>query len=171
MKNYSALIFLFVLSFVMASCDKDKDSEPTKQDLLMAKNWKVTAAKAKGTVNGSTIDLDYYNYLVDCQKDNFLKFNTNSIVIVDEGALKCTPTAPQTTQGNWSLTENATTGDILMVNGNILLSYGLVNNSARNLKILTLNNQTLKATFDESVTVPGFPVAVPATIELTFTAQ
>jgi len=170
MRNYSSLIFLFILTLVMAGCEKDKDAEPTKEELLMAKNWKITAVKINGTVNGTAGEVDYYNYLIACQTDNFLKFNTGGVVVVDEGAAKCAPTAPQTTQGTWSLKENAT-GDILTIGGNILLSYGLVKTSDRDLTVVTLNNQTLRVTFNESVTLPGFPIAIPATIDLTLTAQ
>ncbi|KAA5545647.1 hypothetical protein [Adhaeribacter rhizoryzae] len=169
MKNYSALIFLFVLTFVMASCDKDDDAKPTKQDILMAKNWKVTEAKAVPT--GLSTEFDIYGLLVDCQKDNFLDFNTGGAVVVDEGPTKCTPNAPQTVSGTWSLQENATTGDILNINGNILLAYGLTSTAPRNLKVVTLNNQTLKVTFNEGLTLPGTTTQVPSTINLTFTAQ
>ena len=168
MKNYNVLIFLFVFTFIMASCKKDKDAEPTKEDLLMAKNWKVTAVKA--VPSGTSVEFDVFTLLVDCQKDNFLKFNTGGVVVFDEGPVKCTPTSPQNTQGTWTLTENATTGDVLTVNGNILISYGLVS-SSRNLTVVTLNNQTLQVTFDESVSLPGSTAQVPAKINLTFTAQ
>lgn len=171
MKNYSAFICLFFLTLVMAGCDKDKDSEPTKQDLLMANQWKLTEAKASATIAGSPFEVDYYNILIACQKDNFLDFNTGGVVVMDEGASKCTPTAPQTTQGTWTLTENATTGDVLTVNGNILLAFGLTNTAARNLTVLTLDNQTLKVTFNEAVTVPISQNPLPAKIDLTFSKQ
>ena len=174
MKNYSALIFLFFLTLVMAGCDKD--DEPTKQERLMAKDWKVTAITASGEVNGIGVNnYDYYNnHLIECQKDNLFNFNSGGVVVVDEGATKCTPTAQQTSQGTWSLTEN-TTGDILTVGGDILRSYGLINNASRDLKVVTQNDETLQVTFQENVTlpIPGFPVPItmPATINITFTAQ
>ncbi|GEO02788.1 hypothetical protein AAE02nite_04520 [Adhaeribacter aerolatus] len=169
MKNYSALIFLFFLTFVIAGCDKDDDAEPTKEEIIMSKNWKVTEAKAVPT--GLSTEFNLYGLLVDCQKDNFLDFNTGGVVVVDEGPTKCTPNAPQTVPGTWSFQENATTGDVITINGNILLSYGLTTSAPRNLKVVTLTNQTLKVTFNEGLTLPGTTTAVPSKIDLTFTAQ
>ncbi|MDB5262253.1 MAG: hypothetical protein JWQ14_1534 [Adhaeribacter sp.] len=99
MKNANVLLFLFFLTLVMAGCEKDKDAEPTKQDTLMAKNWKVTEAKAVPT--GTTAEFNIYSLLVDCQKDNYLDFNTGGVVVADEGSTKCTPNAPQSVPGSW----------------------------------------------------------------------
>jgi hypothetical protein len=173
MKKFNALLGLFFFVLVLAGCDKDEDPEPTKEDMLRAKNWNITAAKAVVTVAGSPIEFDYYNVLLACQKDNLLQFKENDALIMDEGASKCTPTAPQTSQGTWTLTENATTGDVITVNGNILLSFGLVSTAPRNLNVLTLDNQNLKVSFSESVIIPAISATnpIPAKIDLTFTAQ
>lgn len=173
MKKFNALLSLFFLFLVLAGCEKDKDPVPTKEDKLMAKNWNITAAKATVTVAGSPIEFDYYNVLLACQKDNFLQFKANDVLIMDEGTTKCTPTAPQTSQGTWTFTENATTGDVITINGNILLSFGLVSTAPRNLNVITLDNQTLKVTFNESVIVPAISATtpIPAKIDLTFSAQ
>ncbi len=47
-------------------------------------------------------DLNMFGFVENCNKDNFIKFNTNFSFVTDEGATKCDPTDPQTETDIWS---------------------------------------------------------------------
>jgi hypothetical protein len=165
MRKLNTLLLLFLLTLVFTGCDKDEDKEPTKEQLLMAKNWNPTAIKLSATVGGNNLELDYFAQLNACQKDNFLKFDSGGKVILDEGPNKCSG-APQTVQGTWSLN-----GDILTIDGPVLTSFGLSSTTAKTLTIQELTNQTLRVTTIQPVSVPNSPLPLNATIDITFTGQ
>ena len=93
-------------SLVFISCKKDKeDPKPkTKTELLTTKNWRLSAV----TFVTGTTTTDTYALLNTCEKDYFVKFNTNKSLLFDEGPAKCNPTSPQSTTGTWDLTVNDT---------------------------------------------------------------
>ena len=169
MKNLNPLLFLLLLTLIFAGCEKDEDKEPTKEQLIAAKEWKLSEAKMAGSIMGSAAELDAYIYMQPCQKDNFLKFVSGGKVTLDEGPSKCNTTSSQTQQGNWSIN-----GDILTIDGAILTALGLPSSSPRNFTIVELTNQTLKLSLNESITltIPSIPVPVTATsTNLTFAGQ
>ena len=93
-------------SLVFTSCKKDKDDPKpkSKTELLTAKNWRLSAATS---VIGP-ITIDVYAAQDACDKDDFLKFNTNKSLIFDEGLTKCDLRDPQSITGAWDLTVNDT---------------------------------------------------------------
>lgn len=106
----AALAFLTV-----SSCKKEdeKTTTPTKSktELLTAKAWKLTAMTVNPGITpvpgGPTIT-DIYSFMEACEKDNTEKFNTGGAGVTDEGATKCDPADPQTSNFTWSFASNET---------------------------------------------------------------
>ncbi|MBD2767198.1 hypothetical protein IC235_04750 [Hymenobacter sp. BT664] len=105
----NALTLAMVASCCLfTSCEKDEEKEEfilkSRTDLLTTKNWRVSAVSF---VAGTTTT-DVYALLPACEKDDFVKFNTNKSLLFDKGPLRCDPSSPQTTTGSWDLTVNDT---------------------------------------------------------------
>jgi hypothetical protein len=168
MKNFNALLLLFLLTLVFTGCDKDEDKEPTKEQLLMAKNWNATSIPTSGTIStpfgSSQFQLDYITQMNACQKDNFLKFEANGKVIMNEGPSKCSPGDPQTLEGTWSLTDN-----LLTIQGNVLKNFNLSSSTPVTLTIQELTSQTLKVNTTQPINYQG--LNVNATINIIFEGQ
>ncbi len=106
------LISLVVI--FMSSCSKDDDnpteSTKTVNEYLTAGNWKVTALTIDPGVNINGVVLtDFFAQMPSCTKDDLTKFNSNGTITDDEGATKCDPNDPQTTNdGTWVLSADNT---------------------------------------------------------------
>ena len=111
MKNYFKLFSMLAIAsiIVLSSCEKNDDETKSTTDYLTAGNWKVTGMTVSPGIEvmGITIT-DLYQYLIeDCTKDDLIKFNVDGTVTDDEGATKCDPDDPQTTDdGTWTLTND-----------------------------------------------------------------
>ena len=155
MKNLNPLLFLLLLTLIFSGCEKDEDKEPTKEQLLMAKNWNATSIPTSGTIStplgSSQFQLDYITQMPACQKDNFLKFESNGKVTMDEGASKCITGNPQTLQGTWSLSNNQ-----LTIQGDVLKNFNLSTTTPVILTIEELTNETLKVDTTQPITYQGF---------------
>jgi hypothetical protein len=107
---------LFLFSFTIASlssCKKDSENTPSKADLLTNKSWRLTAFTTISTtaVTGSspsTSTSDEYAKLQACEKDDFLKFNTDKILIDDEGPSKCNTADSQRITSQWDFNSDQT---------------------------------------------------------------
>jgi len=108
MKNISILLAGLLLAGSLAGCKKDDDKDPSKVDLLTAKNWQQTAGTATSTDRGITTTVDIYKDQEACEKDNFLKFNSNKTVDVNEGPTRCDASDPQVVSGSWDLNSDQT---------------------------------------------------------------
>ncbi|NVO20480.1 MAG: lipocalin family protein [Bacteroidetes bacterium] len=138
------LLFLPILSLLLVGACK-KDSQPTKMEMLTAKNWKISVytvdpslpvTDGGGNIIGYTSDM--LAQMEDCSKDDLTKFNTDGVMINDEGATKCDPASPQTTTGTWLFNTDQT---ILTVNsGNNPVSYDILELSSSTLKMKTVEN-------------------------------
>lgn len=84
---------------------------------------------------GGTIT-DFYAFLDDCEKDNFMNFNANGTYITDEGALICDTASAQITLGTWKFTNNET---------NLLLD------DSTNLGIVQLDATFIKVKITEKI--------------------
>ena len=93
----------------MSSCSKDEDSPEevakTTTEYLTAGNWKTTAMTISPGLNFGGVEItDFYAQFEACEKDDLTKFNTDGTITDDEGATKCDPNDPQTTNdGTWVL--------------------------------------------------------------------
>jgi hypothetical protein len=150
MRNVLKVTFLFgALTLAVTGCKKEEEAAttsptttpaPTKTELLTGKNWKVTAATSDPAIdwNGSgTMVTDVYSQIDPCVQDNLTKFNTNFTVTEDEGALKCDPADPQTTNTTtWAWNTNET---ILTIDDD-----GSGPGTAESYTLLDLNANTLR---------------------------
>ena len=117
MKNYFKLasIMVFALLISLSSCKKDEETKTTK-DYLTAGNWKVTAMTIDPGITVLGIEYtDIYTLFVEaCSKDDLIKFNADGTLLEDEGATKCDPDDPQTTNdGTWTLSDDGLTITIM----------------------------------------------------------
>ncbi|HJW16010.1 MAG TPA: hypothetical protein VJ499_02770 [Flavisolibacter sp.] len=99
------LILTICFSLFLFSCKKDSTTSATKTDLITKAAWKFQDAGADMDKNG-TIDFSISSQLQDCEKDNTLMLHTDGTGILDEGATKCDPSDPQSSNVNWSFSNN-----------------------------------------------------------------
>ncbi len=100
------LLFILCLgsSVVFTSCKKDDD--PTKKEMLVGKNWVMTALTIDPAL--PVIGSNIYNQIDACTKDDITKFTADGKATFDEGATKCNVSDPQTTTGTWALNTTET---------------------------------------------------------------
>ncbi|GAB2527840.1 lipocalin-like domain-containing protein [Rufibacter soli] len=153
MKNSPLLLLLFCATLFTTACSKKDDPDPTKEEMVQNKRWQVTGFTVSNVLIGT---VDYYATLGACEKDNFLEFKANNVLIADEGATKCDPSSPQQTQGTWKLE-----GDVLTLSAPGLTAIVQVKELKLTIKELTAT--TLTADFNESIS--GLPVT--GTIKMT----
>ena len=125
MKKISHIALAFLVLTVVA-CDK-KDDLASRTELLTNGSWTLTAVVSDDDGNGS-YETDDYALFPACFKDNYYSFFANGSAEVNEGAMKCDPTDPQTESTNWQFTQNETH---LMIDGD---EWVLVELSASTLK-------------------------------------
>ncbi len=120
MKNYISSLSLIALALVitLASCKKEETTITTKTptEYLTAGNWKVTGMTINPGIEvlGVVLTDIYALGIEDCTKDDLITFNTDGTLTEDEGASKCNPDDPQTTNdGTWTLSDDGKTLTIL----------------------------------------------------------
>lgn len=152
----AVILFVFAVSAIAGSCKKKNESEASRITLLTTSTWKYKEAGVDNNVDG-VIDSPFPLAQADsCQTDFILTFKSDKTGINDEGPKKCNPTDPQTTPFTWDITNNDTE---LTLSATILASLG-----GGKLKILDITKD--KMTLATSVTVPGLPIVIPATVIL-----
>jgi hypothetical protein len=114
-KFITALMAIFAIAFLstLESCTKDDDNNGsgtvavTKAGLLTSSGWIMKSMVA--TFPAPIGDMDLYAMEEECAKDDILLFKSDKTITGDEGAIKCDPADPQTTdEGTWELTSNDT---------------------------------------------------------------
>jgi Lipocalin-like domain/Prokaryotic membrane lipoprotein lipid attachment site len=120
------LLFPLLSLLLLAACSK-KDQGPTRTELLTSGSWNLTASELDDDGNG-TYEIDLYASFDACFKDNFVTFQSNGQMVLDEGLTKCDPNDPQTENSTWQLSAD---GSKLTVDGD---TYD----------ILELSNSTLR---------------------------
>ncbi|RNI23637.1 lipocalin-like domain-containing protein [Rufibacter latericius] len=152
MKNYPLLLLLFCSTLFFSACSSDDDGTPSQDEMLQNKRWQITALDASTPIG----NLDLYEDFEDCQKDNFVEFKANGVLVVDEGATKCDSSNPQQTPGTWSLN-----GNVLTISG-IGDAFGLPDDDLE-ITVTSLTNSRLDGEFTESVS--GFSIDGTVTLE------
>ncbi len=71
---------------------------PSRAELLVNRNWRLTAETEQ---IGGWQPTDVFASYQACEKDNFIRFEGNGQLKMDEGATKCSPSDPQTTFMNY----------------------------------------------------------------------
>ncbi len=109
MKNLKiSLLMLALAAGVFAtSCKKDDDDDnKSKKEIL-------TEASCWATVKTETYDANtgvwFETPVPNCDKDDCLRFYTDGVAIIDEGALLCDSSDPLTIEGTWALSVDETT--------------------------------------------------------------
>lgn len=102
MKN---IIILLLLGGLLSAC-KEQPTTPT--DLLLGKNWRITAYSSTPTASGQVAVTDVYARLSACERDDFIRFSAGNTLVVDQGPLKCDPSASQTRLSSWSFNDDQT---------------------------------------------------------------
>ena len=109
-----ALLLMITGITTTLSCKKDKDDSSavkTKTELLTRGSWKRTALISNPAYdwNGNGVfDTNNLNTMFPCEKDNFETYQTNGMVVTNEGATKCNSSDPQTWSVTWSFGDNET---------------------------------------------------------------
>jgi len=137
MKSKIKLIVLLLMISVITptlSCKKEKDenSFKTKTELITTGSWKRTALVSTPAYDWNadgTFDTNILNTMFPCEKDNFETYQTNGMVVTDEGATKCNSSDPQTWSVTWAFGDNETK---LIWDGNDV--YTLLELTETNLK-------------------------------------
>jgi hypothetical protein len=107
MKQMKYILPAFLFMIVFSACSKD-DDPPTTAELLASGTWKFDEGGVDNDQNG-TVDLIISVGLLDsCIADNTITFSATGTGVIDEGAKKCDPSANQTTNFNYSLSNNDT---------------------------------------------------------------
>ena len=140
MKNFATYFLAAAVGLTMLGCSKDDENEPDKAALLTAKNWRYTGDVSVLTTNGVNATVDNYATTTDaCEKDNYLKFQTDKSVRFDEGASVC-PNSSQTQSATWDFNSDRT--KLLISSANSPL--------AGQLTIVELSSTTLKLSSTET---------------------
>jgi hypothetical protein len=103
-----SIVLLLMITAITAnlSCKKNKDdsiSPKTKTELITAGPWKRTALVSTPAYDWNadgTFDTNILNTMFPCEKDNFETYQTNGMVVTNEGPTKCNASDPQT----WAVT-------------------------------------------------------------------
>ena len=110
--------FLALVTLLLISCGKDDDNDqpqqPTKTDLVTKSSWKYESGGIDQDKNG-TVDINFSSLpgvLQPCILDNTATFAANGSGTTDEGATKCSPSAPQTGVFAWAFASNETAMNI-----------------------------------------------------------
>ncbi len=85
-KRNSIIIAICTVVLLITGCKKDL----TLIEVMQSGKWKVTAQ----TFNGQ----DEFSTTTACEKDNLTTFRSDNSYFVDEGATKCDPKDPQTSE-------------------------------------------------------------------------
>lgn len=92
MKKFNFLFCLTVFSlFILASCKKDKDEDPSTPLSIVGK-WKQSSGTYNPAYFGTT---DYFADYEACEKDDIIEFKSDNTFEINEGATKCDPSDPQ----------------------------------------------------------------------------
>ena len=151
----------YFLSAIIACCffiACKKDKAPTKTELLTKSSWKYESGGVDQDRNG-TVDISFAatGLLQPCILDNFGIFVSNGTGTSDEGATKCTPTAPQTAAFTWNFLNNEQN---INISGSGLFGLG------GQFKITTLTDVKFGISKDTTINLTGTPQTVGLIINL-----
>lgn len=118
---YLTSLLLFVAgSFIINSCSKSKSSGVTPTTANLVGTYKLT--RETSNQDGSTVQINILDSLPSCEKDDELRFNTNSTYDYLDGGAVCAPTGAYS--GTWDLPSS----NILVLDDYSLYSIKSFNN-------------------------------------------
>ena len=144
-------------SLVFTSCKKDSDDPKpkSKAELITAKNWRVSAdVSTEVGSNGQTVTTDGYAKYQACEKDDYVKFNSDKTLKSNQGTNRCNSSDPQEETGSWDFNSDQTKLTLVNPNfGGLAIQLDLVELTATTLKTKissgsgsTLETQTITFT-------------------------
>ncbi|HEX6180801.1 MAG TPA: lipocalin family protein [Chitinophagaceae bacterium] len=133
MKQLVPAIFACALAFSFTACKKSKTQ--TKTDLIAKSAWKFDNAALDMNRDGTADAPVPAGFLQACDTDNTITFNADGTGIADEGATKCSPANPQTSQFTWSFKDNEQV---------INLSNSIFGGLSGEVKVKTLNENQME---------------------------
>jgi len=119
---------ILVITYLLSAqaCKKtietpDSPKEKTKMELIMAGKWQIKAILVDPpmVISGKTVT-NFYDGYTDCEKDGFQFYKADSILVFDEGPLKCNSSSPQTRNSKWYFTT-----DYSMIKANLLVNLNI----------------------------------------------
>ena len=138
LRNFALLVAVVAVS--ISSCKKSDDTTPAKTvgEYLTAGYWKTTAQTIDPGINvNGTVVTDFWQQTPACSKDDLRKFNSDGKITDDEGATKCDPNDPQTTNdGTWVLSSDSKS---------ITISYP--NETPTTVEIITIDDSQFKGSY------------------------
>ena len=157
MKALSKYVLLTAMSALAVGCKKDKDpTPPTKTELLTAKGWRISGDVTVTTTTGRpATTVDHFASAPACEKDNFVKFNTDKTARFDEGALLCQG-ARQTETGVWDFNSDQTKLTLGSAGSSVVGQFDLAELSAATLKISLTDTPVSGTTETETITFTAF---------------
>ena len=120
------LAILLLSSFCFFACKKSSTDVKTNTELLTQTSWKFD----KATLGG----VDVSSQLDQCETDNTITFSTGGTGVIDEGAMKCDSSDPQTDPFDWNFASNETV---------LHVSAALFSGGNGDLNIVTLDDTQL----------------------------
>lgn len=131
-------LITLVLSVTWASCSKNSSSNNSNNVTLLTKStWKFDTSGIDMDMNGT---IDQEDPIIEpCFKDNTFVFNTDSTVVMDEGANKCS-TNPQTSTYSWTISGNP---PILRSDVNSVLAQGVRISTLTDTKLTVYKDTSL----------------------------
>ncbi|UOQ73629.1 hypothetical protein [Hymenobacter cellulosilyticus] len=157
-------IAVLALACAFTGCKKDNEDTPapaqSKTDMLTSKRWRVIADVSTETINGKTTSYDEFADYEACEKDNFTKFSPDKTLKVDEGTLKCDPSADQQSSGTWDF--NSDQSKLLLASpdlGGLTVPFELVELNSTTIKLRltqTFGTDPNKETYTETYTFSAF---------------
>lgn len=158
------LLVCLLATTLFNGCKKDEETTTTtttptaKTDLLCGKNWMLTAYTinpAYDFFHTGTPVTDLMGSMQPCLYNNITTYSTNLSYVVDEGATKCSGSAPQTYEtGTWAFASSESHLVVSRTGG-----------SSLDYSIATLNSTTLQ------LTQPYVVSGTTYTITSTYTKQ
>lgn len=101
--NYGLLSAMIM--FIAISCKKSDTPQPTTQELIQGKSWKLSALTINPALNGTT---DYLNGIMQpCERDNVYTFGYSLLwqgFYLDESTTLCDPAYP-IYYGTWTFND------------------------------------------------------------------
>ena len=144
-----------VALFVIFACGKDDDgTQMSNMQVISSASWKFDTAGIDADNNGQIDSPLPPGLIQNCDRDNTIKFNNDGGGIVDEGATKCDPNAPQTANFTWAF-NNA--------QNEINFSDTVFNGLTGAVKIRELTNSSLVLSKQVST---GLPLLVNVLVKL-----
>ncbi|MCS6796240.1 MAG: lipocalin family protein [Raineya sp.] len=133
--NYILLILGVFLALTTFSGCKKKKQDPSPQERILGK-WRITA----WTIREGNNVFDLYAIMDACAKDDYWEFRTGGVLAINEGATKCSPSDPQETTGNYTLSADGKTLTITESGSNTVFEVVELSSTTMKLKITQTNN-------------------------------